>query len=64
MSEYFASEISPRNRRVQAQMDALRRAEPERFWSVNADQTPEDVHADVQMAVRQALERLDAGGHR
>ena len=27
MSEYFASEISPRNKRAQAQMDALLRAE-------------------------------------
>lgn len=40
--------------------DVLRRAEPERFYSVNADQSPEAVHADVQDAVREALKRLDA----
>lgn len=51
-------------RRVYDAYDALRRAEPDRFWSVNANQTPEQVHADVQAAVRRALERLDAAQRR
>ncbi|MDO4355636.1 MAG: dTMP kinase [Clostridia bacterium] len=54
------SEASDFFRRVYDGYDALRRAEPERFLSVDADQSPEDVHADVQAAVRTALKRLDA----
>lgn len=46
-------------RTVYAAYDAMRHAEPERFYSVNADQTAEQVHADVLAAVRRALSDID-----
>lgn len=46
-------------RAVYAAYDDMRKAEPQRFWSVNADQTAEDVHEDVKAAVRDAFRALD-----
>lgn len=46
-------------RTVYGAYDAMRNAEPQRFYSVNADQTVEQVHEDVLSAVRRALADID-----
>lgn len=46
-------------RTVYRAYDGMRRAEPDRFWSVNADQSVDEVHEDVLLAVQQAFEAID-----
>lgn len=46
-------------RAVYGAYDEMRKAEPERFYSVNADQSEEAVHEDVLAAVREAMRRID-----